>query len=500
MLLTAHRAAYLEVDEHATGDRRGAADARGHGPDHRRRGDPVRACPTGAQPRFASGSVSSADNVLVRVHTRRRARRPGRGAAAPVHLRRDAGLDRRRGRRAAQRRRWTGLDPLRIELVAERCAARRRQLRRARRRRPRRLGPRRRRSSACRATRCWAASRDDVAAAHMVSFGEPAAMAEEAVEINERLGVTHLQGQGRPRPGAGRRGGPRDPRRRCPTPTSTSTPTAAGATTTRVRAGDALIELGVRAIEEPIAIDDRARPAAAGRALGRAAGRRRELHQPRARRPRARGGRGRRGERQDGADRVHRVAPDPRPVPRPRNVPVVVGSQYEGAIGALATIAFAAAFAATAGRPAEITNFLDLADDLVVAAPGDPRRPRAVPAGAGPRASRSTRTACSATGWTADAVPGRDGGPPPARHAGGAGGRAQGARARVLAGARSATGAGRTCGAWPAATRTSACSTSSSVDELHELLSGLPLFPYLDIRVTPLARHPNAIDRGESDV
>ena len=52
-----------------------------------------------------------------------------------------------------------------------------------------------------------------------------------------------------------------------------------------------------------------------------------------------------------------------------RNVPVVMGSQYEGAIGATATIAFAAAFAATAGRPAEIANFLDLADDLVVAAP-----------------------------------------------------------------------------------------------------------------------------------
>jgi muconolactone D-isomerase len=39
-----------------------------------------------------------------------------------------------------------------------------------------------------------------------------------------------------------------------------------------------------------------------------------------------------------------------------------------------------------------------------------------------------------------------------------------------------------------------------SVDELHELLSGLPLFPYMDIRVTPLARHPNAINGGESDV
>jgi muconolactone D-isomerase len=34
-----------------------------------------------------------------------------------------------------------------------------------------------------------------------------------------------------------------------------------------------------------------------------------------------------------------------------------------------------------------------------------------------------------------------------------------------------------------------------SVDELHELLSGLPLFAYLDIHVTPLARHPNSIDK-----
>ena len=66
-----------------------------------------------------------------------------------------------------------------------------------------------------------------------------------------------------------------------------------------------------------------------------------------------------------------------------RNVPVVVGSQYEGAIGALATIAFAAAFAATAGQPAEITNFLDLAEDLVVAAPEIRDGRAAVPAAAG---------------------------------------------------------------------------------------------------------------------
>ena len=36
-----------------------------------------------------------------------------------------------------------------------------------------------------------------------------------------------------------------------------------------------------------------------------------------------------------------------------------------------------------------------------------------------------------------------------------------------------------------------------SVDELHELLSGLPLFPYMDIRVTALAQHPSAIDESD---
>ncbi|KAI3610878.1 Muconolactone isomerase (plasmid) [Cupriavidus necator H850] len=32
-----------------------------------------------------------------------------------------------------------------------------------------------------------------------------------------------------------------------------------------------------------------------------------------------------------------------------------------------------------------------------------------------------------------------------------------------------------------------------SNDELHELLSSLPLFPYMTIQVTPLAKHPSAI-------
>ena len=33
-----------------------------------------------------------------------------------------------------------------------------------------------------------------------------------------------------------------------------------------------------------------------------------------------------------------------------------------------------------------------------------------------------------------------------------------------------------------------------SNDELHDLLSALPLFPYLDIDVTALARHPSKAD------
>ncbi len=33
----------------------------------------------------------------------------------------------------------------------------------------------------------------------------------------------------------------------------------------------------------------------------------------------------------------------------------------------------------------------------------------------------------------------------------------------------------------------------ADVDELHTLISSLPLFPYMDVHVTALARHPSAI-------
>ncbi|GKT21854.1 muconolactone Delta-isomerase [Acidovorax sp. SUPP3334] len=33
----------------------------------------------------------------------------------------------------------------------------------------------------------------------------------------------------------------------------------------------------------------------------------------------------------------------------------------------------------------------------------------------------------------------------------------------------------------------------ASNDELHAILSGLPLFPYMQIKVTPLANHPSSV-------
>ncbi|RJQ85504.1 muconolactone Delta-isomerase [Amycolatopsis panacis] len=35
-----------------------------------------------------------------------------------------------------------------------------------------------------------------------------------------------------------------------------------------------------------------------------------------------------------------------------------------------------------------------------------------------------------------------------------------------------------------------------SIDELHDLLAGLPLFPYLTVKVTALATHPSKVVAG----
>jgi L-alanine-DL-glutamate epimerase-like enolase superfamily enzyme len=135
-----------------------------------------------------------------------------------------------------------------------------------------------------------------------------------------------------------------------------------------VRAGDGLAELGVRAIEEPISVDDLAgRLRLAERwdlPLGGDESCISLAHVDRA--------------LEEGAVRVVSIKTartgftESRRILdlcRARGAGIVIGSQYEGAIGSTATVTFAAAFAATAGRPAELTNFLDLEDDLVVAGP-----------------------------------------------------------------------------------------------------------------------------------
>ncbi len=316
-------------------------------------------------PAFASGSVTTADNVLVRVHS-------------------DSGLV---GQAEAQPRPYTygetqtsivdavsgrlgdalaGIDPLRVELVAERCAGV--------------AGNRVARGAVdlavwdlvgqilgCPCHTLLGGFADDVAAAHMVSFAEPAAMADEAIAVNERLGVKSFKVKvGRaPELDAA---AVRAIREAVPDADLYVDANRGWSYKDAVRAGDELVELGVRAIEEPISIEDRAGrlrladrwdvPLVGDESCVSLAHVDRALEEGAVRMVSVKTAR-------TGFTESRRILD----LCLARNVPVVVGSQYEGALGATTTVAFAAAFAVTAGQPAEVTNFLDLADDLVVAAP-----------------------------------------------------------------------------------------------------------------------------------
>ena len=93
------------------------------------------------------------------------------------------------------------------------------------------------------------------------------------------------------------------------------------------------------------------------------------------------------------------------------------------------------------------------------------------------------------------AVPRPHGRPPAPRHAAETSPTTS-ARGRRPAPTRSsAPASGRSCGGSWAGTRTSAASTSTPGDELHELLSSLPLFPYMEVEVTALTRHPSKLDQ-----
>ena len=337
------------------------------------------AVPYRRSPAFASGSVASADNVLVRVHTD--AGVVGQAEAQPRPYTygetQSSIVDTVRGQLNDA---LTGLDPLRIELVAERC--------------DRITGNYVARGAVdlavwdlighllrCSCHTLLGGFAEDVAAAHMVSFGTPAAMADEAVEVNRQFGVETFKIKvGRaPELDAASVRAVRDA---LPGADLYVDANRGWSYDDAVRAGDELIELGVRAIEEPISIDDRAGrlrlakhwsvPLAGDESCISLAHVDRALEEGAVRVVSIKTAR-------TGFTESRRILD----LCRARSVSVVVGSQYEGAMGAMATIAFAAAFAATAGQAAELTNCFDLADDLVVDGPQVRGGRASVPSGPG---------------------------------------------------------------------------------------------------------------------
>jgi L-alanine-DL-glutamate epimerase-like enolase superfamily enzyme len=337
------------------------------------------AVPYRRPPRFASGTVSTADNVLVRVHTD--AGLVGQAEAQPrpyTYGETQTSIVETVGGRLNEA--LTGVDPLRLELVAARCGAI--------------AGNTVARGAVDLAVwdlvgqilgaRCHTllgAYADDVAVAHMVSLAEPAEMAADAVEMYERFGVNTFKVKVGRAPELDIEA-VRAVRDALPGADLYVDANRGWTYDDAVRAGDTLVELGVRAIEEPISVEDRAGrlrlaerwavPLAGDESCISLAHVDRALEEGAVRAVSVKTAR-------TGFTESRRILD----LCLARNVPVVVGSQYEGALGVLATIAFAAAFAATAGRPAEATNFLDLADDLVVAGPEIRDGRAVVPAGSG---------------------------------------------------------------------------------------------------------------------
>jgi L-Ala-D/L-Glu epimerase len=315
--------------------------------------------------RFASGGVERADNVLVRVHAG-----DGLVGQAEAQPRPYTYGETQATIVAAIRDRLApaleGLDPLATELIDHRVAGT--------------PGDRVARGAVDLAV--WdlvgqilgrpcasllGAFAEDVAVAHMVSFSDPTAMAEEALAMRERHGIRTFKVK------VGRDvetdvAAVRAVRDAIPDAELYVDANRGWRYEDAVRAGDALMDLGVAAIEEPVATDDRrGRARLAERWVVPLVGDESCISLAHVAR-----------ELDDGAVGSVSVKVARTGFTESRRilglclghaVPVVVGSQYEGGMGALATVAFASAFAATAGRPAEAGNFLDLADDLLVEQP-----------------------------------------------------------------------------------------------------------------------------------
>jgi L-alanine-DL-glutamate epimerase-like enolase superfamily enzyme len=323
---------------------------------------------------FASGSIERADNVLVRVHT-------------------DEGLV---GQAEGQPRPYTygetqqsivatvtdalgpllkGIDPLATELAHGRCAAI--------------TGNVVARGAVdlaiwdlagqvlgqpCRVLLGGYA--EDVAVAYMVSYDEPEAMAEDAVGVHQTYGVCDFKikvGRSYELDVAAVRG----VREALPDCRLYVDANRGWSLADARRIGAALAAYDVLAIEEPISVEDRrGRLALAEEWAVPLLGDESCISLEHAARALDEGAVGMVSIKtaRTGYTESRRILG----LCQGRSVPVVVGSQYESALGSLATAAFAAAFAETAGQPAELMNFIDLADDIC-AVPIDVRDGRFAP-------------------------------------------------------------------------------------------------------------------------
>ena len=172
---------------------------------------------------------------------------------------------------------------------------------------------------------------------------------------------------------------------------------------------------------------------------------------------------------------------------------VVVGSQYEGALGAFASVALATALAATVRAPRRGDELRRPGDRPRGRGPADRRRARRGLGRARPRLGRRRGCAAPSPGgrlmlFMAEMEVALPPDMDPAA--------ADELKAREKAICQELQRDGRWLHLWRVAGRYANVSVFdvASPDELHELLSGLPLFPYMDIRVTALARHPSALD------
>lgn len=203
----------------------------------------------------------------------------------------------------------------------------------------------------------------DVAVAHMLSYDEPAAMAAQAVEYAERFGVRAFKVK------VGRDvatdvAATRAVREALPDAALYVDANRGWSYEEALAAGAGLIELGIRSIEEPVDVADRsARRRLSERWTVPLVGDESCISLTHVAR-----------ELADGAVRAVSVKAARTGFTESRRVlglcaglgvQVTIGSQYEGALGVLATASLAPAFASTARGAAEIMNFTDLADDLL---------------------------------------------------------------------------------------------------------------------------------------